>query len=170
MTDEASNEALQGGYFVEYVKNKKQPRVKNTLVKYGAQSFLQTVFQALTPLAGTLYLGLTNAAYTFDQAALLTALNAGEPVGNGYARQALIRDNTHWTVSEVNGVMMVQSVIVNFTCTGAPWTQNWLRMFICDAAAGTAGNVVSLSGAAPAPRVVNVGAGPAIQYEYFLRG
>lgn len=162
--------ALRGGYFVEHVQ-KKRLYHKNTLVKYGAQAILQTVFQGAAVFAATWYIGLTNANYTFDAAGLLATLAAGEPVANGYARIALAQSNVGWpTVSEVNGVMMVLSKQCNFVCTTAPWTINWTRAFLCDAAAGGAGNVIAVSGPTPAPRTVNVGAGPSIQYSHFLRG
>lgn len=166
-------EALQGGYFAEYVKNKGKfvykQRTKNTLVSTGANWFLRDIFRKETTLLpNTFYLGLTSAAYTFDTATL-AAINAGEPVGHGYARQAINRDTVDWTVSEVNGVMMAQSKVVTFTAS-SDWASTWLRMFICDQAAGTAGFVISLSGPAPAARTVLSGSGPSVSYQYFLRG
>lgn len=158
-----------GGYFVEHVEGKEPLHIKNTLVAQGAQWFLRTMFRGEAVLPATYYLGLTNSSYTFDTATL-ALMAAGEPVANGYARQALNKNTTDWTVQEVNGVYQALSKIVTFTCTTAPWTVNWLRMFLCDAAAGTAGNVVAVSGPAPAARVVNVGAGPSIQYQFYLRG
>lgn len=144
-------------------------RKKNTLVAQGASWFLRTIFRGEAVLPATYYLGLTNAAYTFDQANLLTALNAGEPVGNGYARQALVKNTVDWTVQEVNGVMQALSKIATFTAS-ADWSAQWLRMFICDQAAGTAGQVISVSGPAPALRTVLNGQGPSVRYTYYLRG
>lgn len=143
-------------------------RKKNTLVANGASWFLRTVFRGEAVLPATYYLGLTNAGYTFD-GATLAALAAGEPVGNGYARQALVKNTTDWTVQEVNGVMQALSKIATFTAS-ADWTAQWLRMFICDASAGTVGNVVSVSGPAPALRTVLNGQGPSVRYSYYLRG
>lgn len=158
-----------GGYFTEHQPGGEKIELKNTLVANGASWFLRTIFRGEAVLPATYYLGLTNAAYSFD-GTTLASLAAGEPVANGYARQALVKNTTDWTVQEVNGVMQALSKIVNFTCTTAPWTIDWLRMFICDASAGTSGNVISVSGPAPGPRHVIVGAGPAIDYAYYLRG
>lgn len=158
-----------GGYFIEHQADGSKREVKNTLVATGASWFLRTMFRGEAVLPATYYMGLTNAAYTFD-GATLAGLAAGEPVGNGYARQPLVKNTTDWTVQEVNGVMQALSKIAIFTCTGAGWTQNWLRMFLCDAAAGTAGNVVAVAGPAPGPRVVGVGAAPSCQYAFYLRG
>lgn len=160
--------ALQGGYFVEHVQDKHILH-KNTLVQYGAQSMLEAVFQGATPFAATWYLGLTNVSYTFDEAALLAALHAGEPAGHGYARIAINQDNVDWTISEVNGVMQTLSKICTFTAS-SDWDKQWLRMFLCDAVSGTSGNVISVSGPAPASRTVLNGAGPSMQYAYYLRG
>lgn len=146
----------------------KQIEMPNTLLRTGATWMLQTVFQGLAVTPVTYYLGLTSAGYSWTST--LAALAAGEPVGNGYARQALTKNNVDFTVQEVNGVMQVISKLVTFTCAGAQWTQNWQRGFICDAAAGTVGDVVAVSGPAPTARVVGVGQGPTMQYTGYLRG
>lgn len=156
-----------GGYFIEHTP-KGLLYHKNTLVATGASWFLRTMFRGEAVLPATYYVGLTNAAYTFDGATLAT-MAAGEPVGNGYARQALEKNTTDWTVQEVSGVMQALSKIVQFTAT-ALWTQNWQRAFLCDAAAGTVGNVIAVSGPTPVARTVNTGQGPAVQYTYYLRG
>lgn len=168
-----------GGYFIEHPRNvggkvagskvKGPHYVKNTLVANGANWFLRTMFRGEAVLPATYYLGLTNASYTFD-GATLAGLAAGEPVANGYARQALNKNTTDWTVQEVNGIYQALSKMCSFTCTTAPWTVQWLRMFLCDASAGTSGNVIAVSGPAPAPRNVIVGGGPEIQYAFYLRG
>lgn len=158
-----------GGYFVEYFEDGSELAIKNTLVEKGAEWFLRTMFRGESVLPSTYYMGLTNAAYTFDTATL-ASIAAGEPVGNGYARQALNKNTTDWTVQEVNGVLQALSKMVTFACTGSPWTVAWVSAFLCDAASGTSGNVISVSGPAPAPRTVGVGFGPSLQYQYYLRG
>lgn len=156
-----------GGYYIEYVDGIAQKPIKNTMLRTGAQWFLQTFFQGLAVTPATYYMGLTNAAYTWTST--LADLNVGEPAGHGYARQAITKNNVDWTVAEVNGFMQALSKIVTFTAS-SNWDKQWNRMFICDQAAGTAGSVVSVSGPAPALRTVLSGAGPSCQYEYFLRG
>lgn len=167
-----------GGYFVEHEFDmrynrlpefeRKKSNIKNTLVATGASWMLRTIFRGEAVLPATYYVGLTNAGYSFD-ATTLAAMAAGEPVGNGYARQAAVKNTSDWTVQEVNGVMQALSKMLTFTASGL-WTQNWQRAFLCDAAAGTAGNVLAVSGPTPNPRTVNTGQGPSIQYTFYLRG
>ena len=159
----------RGGYFIERVPGRDDLEIKNTLVKFGAESFLRDIFRKETTLlANTWYLGVTNLSYNFDTSTLAD-IAAGEPVGNGYARQALGRGTVDWTVDEINGVMRAISKTCVFTAS-ANWDKNWLRIFLCDAAAGTVGNLIALSGPAPAPRTVLSGAGPSLAYTFFLRG
>ena len=156
---------LEGGYFIEHVGKHKFFR-KNTVVEYGAERFLRTLFRAEAVLPAAYYMGLTSAAYNWNST--LADLEAGEPVGNGYARQTLTRNTVDWTVQEVNGVEQALSKLVTFTASGT-WTQNWQRAFLATVAAG-AGDVIAVSGPAPAPRVVTVGTGPTMQYTFYLRG
>jgi hypothetical protein len=156
-----------GGYFVEYQNGIPLEPIKNTLVEQGAKWFLQTMFRGEDVLPDTYYLGLTNATYSFTSA--LSVLTAGEPSGNGYVRQALNRDTTDWTVQVVNGVMQALSKVVTFTAS-ANWDKSWQRAFICDVETGDTGNIIAVSGPAPTARTVLSGAGPSVQYQYFLRG
>jgi hypothetical protein len=157
-----------GGYFIEHLPNGRLKFHKNTLVQTGASWFLRTVFRGEAVLPATYYMGLTNAGYSFD-GTTLAGLAAGEPVGNGYARQALTKNTVDWTVQEVNGAMQALSKNVTFTAS-ADWTQAWTRAFLCDAAAGTVGNVIAVAGPAPAPRTVLNGQGPTMNYTFYLRG
>lgn len=156
-----------GGYFVEYTNGKVLETIKNTLLETGANWFLRTMFRGESVLPSSYYMGLTNSSYSFTSS--LADLAAGEPSGNGYARQELAVDTTDWTVQSVNGVMQALSKIVTFTAS-ADWDKNWQRAFLCDAASGTSGNVISVSGPAPVPRTVLSGQGPSMQYQYYLRG
>lgn len=159
----------QGGYF-HFIEDNKLRIVKNTLVKTGAEWILRDIFRNETGLwPANMYMGLTSAGYSFD-GTTLAGLAAGEPVGNGYARQLITRANVDWTVTEVNGAMQALSKIVTFTCSVANWTQNYQRAFLCDAAAGGVGNVMAVSGPTPAPRIVTPGNGPSSRYEFWLRG
>lgn len=142
--------------------------INNTIVSDGAQRYLQNLFQAGATLPGTFYIGLTNASYTFDTASL-AAVAAGEPVGNGYARQAAVRNTSDWDVSEIGGFWRAKSKQLVYTAS-ADWTNPWSRAFLCNAASGTSGNVFALSGPTVAPRVVLNGAPPSISYEFWVRG
>lgn len=161
---------ISGGYFHILHPGREPLEIKNTLVKTGAEWILRDIFRNETGLwPANMYMGLTNAGYSFD-GTTLAALAAGEPVGNGYARQLITRAGADWTVQEVNGAMQALSKLVTFTCAGAPWTVNYVRAFLCDAAAGAVGNVMAVSGATPAPVATVVGAGPSTRYEFWLRG
>lgn len=142
--------------------------VKNGLVAYGATGFCAAVFQKTVFGTANWYMGLTNVGYTFD-GTTLAGLNAGEPVGNGYARQAIVLSGAGWVISEVNGVVQAVSVICNFTAS-ADWSALWQRMFLCDAAAGTAGNIIAVSGPTSAPIQTKSGVPPSLRYIHYLRG
>lgn len=158
-----------GGYFVENPGTRHEHTIKNTIVAQGGTLWLRAIFRGEATVPGSYYLGLSNAAYTFDNATV-TLLAAGEPVGNGYARKQLQANTGDWTVSEVNGVLQAQSKIVTFTCSGAQWTVAYTRMFLVDSASGNSGNIYAVSGPTPSPRTVLVGAGPSVQYNFWLRG
>jgi hypothetical protein len=122
-----------------YWKNGSPIITPNTVVKDGAEMFLQLLFQATDNLPASFWLGLTGASYDYDNA-LLSDIVAAEPSGNGYARQELVRNDTDWDVSEVNGIMRARSKIVTFVAS-ANWDKTWKRMFLCSAGTGTTGTV-----------------------------
>lgn len=143
-------------------------RIPNTIVKNGAEIFLQNLFQDVqTNMPAAYYLGLTDATYTYDSADL-SDIAAGEPTGNGYARQLLTRNDTDWDVAEVNGLMRARSKLVTFTAS-ANWDVAWSRMFLCNQASGTSGFVFALSGALLTPATVLSGDGPSVRYEFWNR-
>ncbi len=158
-----------GGYFIENPEKPTRREIKNTIAAQGGTLWLRAIFRGEATVPGSYYLGLSNAAYTFDSATV-TLLAAGEPVGNGYARQQLHANTSDWTVTEVNGVLQAQSKIVTFTCSGSNWTIAYTRMFLADSASGNSGNIYAVSGPTPSPRTVLVGAGPSVQYNFWLRG
>jgi hypothetical protein len=129
---------------------------------------MQRTFRGEDVMPASLFMGLTNVGGSFDDVTLAD-LAAGEPVGNGYARQELVTGTSDWTVDEVNGVIRVISKTVEFTAS-ANWDKAWDRMFLCTVLDGTSGDVFAISGPAPAPRTVLSGAGPSINYEFWLRG
>lgn len=145
-----------------------EEHVRNTIVSDGAQRYLQALFQAGATLPANFYVGLTNATYTFDTATL-ALIAAGEPVGNGYARQAAVRNGSDWDVSEIGGFWRAKSKQLVFTAS-ADWTAAWSRMFLCNLVSGTGGNVFALSAPTVAPRVVLNGAPPTVSYEFWVRG
>jgi hypothetical protein len=130
----------------------------NTLVGEGFALWLRTIFRAEAVLAANFYLGLTNAAIGYGDS--LATAAAGEPSGNGYARQALTRGTGAWTVEQVNGLYRARSSLVTFTAS-ANYDKTYTRMFLCDVSAGTGGKLHAASGPTPNPIQVLSGAGPA---------
>lgn len=152
-----------GGYF-----NIDGEEYKNTLVAVGCTRFLRSMFRGENTLPTNFYVGLTNASYDFDTTTIAD-LAVGEPVGNGYARQPVVRNTTDWVVQEVNGIIQAQSKTVTFTAS-ADWDKTWRRAFLCDIASGTSGNLYAVSGPTPAARTVLLDNGPLVTYEFWLRG
>lgn len=142
-----------------------EERIPNNIVADGANLWLQQIFQAVA-LPGSFYIGLTGARYEFDTADLAT-IAIGEPVGNGYARQPLNRDNVDWGVQLVNGFYRARSKLVTWTAT-ADWTRVWSRMFLTDQAVGTAGIVYSLSGPTQEGQITRQADVVNLQYEFWL--
>ncbi|HMD82453.1 MAG TPA: hypothetical protein VKE92_14150 [Anaerolineales bacterium] len=157
-----------GGCFVliDPKTGRELEEIANTIVGDGADAFLRSLFRGEATAPATYYLGLTNASYTFASATL-TAIAAGEPSGNGYARQALVKNTSDWAVSAVNNQYKAESISVTFTASGT-WSPNWTRMFLCNASSGTSGIVFALSGARSA-QVVQSGQGPTLKYRFWLR-
>lgn len=152
-----------------YTLNRGKPnerRVRNTIVQDGAEYFLRSLFRGEAVMPVDFYLGLTNASYTYTAASLAT-IAAGEPVGNGYARQPITRGVGGWTVSTVGNYTKAEGIDVTFTASAA-WDKEWTRMFLCNVASGTAGIVFSLSKAIEAQEVLS-GDGPTVNYEHWIR-
>lgn len=140
---------------------------RNKLTKQGATLYLELLFQATASLPASVYMGLTGAALDYDSD--LADAAAAEPAGNGYARQAIVRSNAGWTVEEVNGVMRARSVVKLFTATGN-YDKTWSRAFLCDQAAGTAGNLIAAGGPTQSPIQTLNGLGPSVDYVANLNG
>ena len=111
---------------------------ENTLLDDGEQMLLDIGFRAAAQ--GSFYLGVANdTPLETDTLADL----AGEPVGNGYARQALARNSTDWPVLALNsGDYQVISKLVTFTASGGSIGPVNI-MFLCDAASGTVGKYIA---------------------------
>lgn len=152
-----------------YTINRGKPnerRVKNTVVKDGAELFVRSLFRGEAVMPATFYMGLTNANYSYSSA-LLSDIAVGEPTGNGYARQPLGRNTTDWAFATVGNFTKAESIDVTFTAS-AQWDKAWTRMFLCNVASGTAGIVFSLSKAID-PQTVLSGEGPTLNYEHWIR-
>lgn len=147
---------------------KREKRIWNTITADGADRILRTVFANVAGLLpANWYLGLTNITPDYD--VTLAEVAAGEPVGEGYARQAIARDIGSWTIALVNGFYVARSAVVQFEATGT-YTQTYSRAFLCNAASGTVGQVFGFSGTTPSPVQVTAGNGPPALYECWIRG
>lgn len=136
--------------------------IPNTICADGAEMFLKSLFQAAAVMPTNFYLGFTNADLDYDSD--LADAEAGEPSGNGYARATLVRNNTDWTVEQVNGVFRARSKTSTFTAS-ANWDKTWTRLFIANVASG-AGKLICASGPAPSAVQVTTGNGPTAAYVY----
>lgn len=142
--------------------------IPNTICRAGAEAFGKQLFQADdADMPVDFYIGLTNASLDFDSD--LTDAAATEISGNGYARQPLTRDNTDWTIEEINGVIRARSAQVTFTAS-ANWSTLWSRAFITDVVSGTSGLLFCASGPTPAPVQTLSGLGPPVDYRFNLNG
>lgn len=141
--------------------------IPNLIADQGAVLMLRNFFRGEAVLPANYYLGLTSAMLDFDS--VLADAAAGEIAGNGYARQALNRGTGAWTVETVNSTRRARSSVANFTAS-ADWSSTYRRMFLCDASAGTAGNLIAASGPTDAPVQVLSGFGPAVAYLFNIQG
>lgn len=154
------------GVFVLNPGKPNELRIRNTIVEDGAMRFAKSLMRAEAVLPAAYYLGLTNASYEFDDADL-TDIEAGEPSGNGYARQTLTRDTTDWNTPTLeNNAVRCVSKEVTFTASAA-WDKTWNRMFLANVANG-AGVVFAISGSFGTQTVLS-GAGPTCRYEMWIR-
>lgn len=155
------------GEFSFSIRGKRKGRKCNTMTKDGAALFLQSLFCAGDVLPASYYLGVCNCEYSFDTT--LVDVAATEPSGNGYARVAIARDNTHWTLTKQNNYYMAESARATFTAT-ADWDKPWRQMFLCDAAAGTSGHLIAVSARWDDDIYVEAGVPPVAWYRFYLRG
>lgn len=140
--------------------------VPNGMIGEGVEWLLRNAFRAEAVLPANWYIGLTNAAVAYGDS--LATAAAGEPVGNGYARQPLVRNTTDWTAEQVNGIWRVRSKTVTFTASGT-WTVDYQRMFIASVVSG-AGRLLSVSGSLASPVHITAGNGPTVDYRLNVGG
>lgn len=117
----------------------------------GEEFILDVVFNETQSVPATYYIGLDDRG-TVAEADTLPP--AGEPVGNGYVRQAVNSDATDWTVSQVGGDFQAVSKTVVFTAAGGPIPAagNVMNMFLSTTLDDT-GNLVA-SVVLSTPRII----------------
>lgn len=144
--------------------------IKNNIPQEGEAALLKMMFRGddtIVADGGNFYLGLKDAAYASN---LTLASLTGEPSGaGGYARQPLVRNNANWpNLLLVNGVYRIGSISVNFTATGADYSTAFSRLFLCSVVSGSAGILLSVSGALSVPTLIQNGVTLPVQYELYL--
>ena len=155
------------GFLVLNPDTPEEYRVENRICDEGVNLFLKHIFQDDDDIGATLYLGLMGADYDVtDGLADIT----GEPTHNtnGYARAALTRDGTDFpSIALVNGVYRVQSKLLTFTASGGDFDESVWRAFLCNAASGTTGELIAVTGAFSAARTITTTTPLPVRYEYW---
>lgn len=156
------------GFFIKDPGTSEEEIVRNRLVDEGAEAYLQTIFQAANPLGTHLYIGLMTLAYErTDGLADITEPTHGT---NGYARQQVTRDATDWPdISKVNGVFRAESKQVTFAASGGDFDQPFQRLFITNAASGTSGLLIAVSGAFAASKVIVEDESVPFKYQFWTQ-
>lgn len=131
------------GTFYGLVNERLLPPLHNTLTDAGANLFLETLFQAQSVLASSLYLGVCNLDYSFDTT--LADVADTEPTNGAYARVALTRNTSDWSISKSGNERTATSVTKTFAAATADWNKPFTQFFLCDCATGSTGNLICVS-------------------------
>lgn len=138
----------------------------NFIPSEGGQTLLRMILwddHSVVVGGGNFYIGLMGAAVDFTTT---LATLAGEPAGNGYARQAVLRSNAGWpTETQNNNVWHTQSQTVTFTASG-PYNVTVQRVFICSVLSGTVGKLIAISAPFPTPFQVDVSTPLPVAYDF----
>lgn len=125
--------------------------IPNNITTYGTEMILRWAFQ---DAAYALHMGLANCSPALDLA--IESLNEPTIAVNGYARQALAKDNVDWlTYGTLNGESYLESKEVVFAATGGDFDKAIVRMALINSEAALTGTlVVALSNPLPAPIII----------------
>lgn len=162
------------GQFKLFPGTKREIIVPNVVVREGEESLIKMSLQGddtIVAAAGNFYMGLCgqqlNTQGVVDRDSTLATI-AGEPTTGGYARQPFTRDAVGWPqLSQVNGVWVATSRVVNFTAAAADIGTVW-RAFICSVNAGNAGKLFSLSGLFPVGTYIANGQTFPVEYQMYF--
>jgi hypothetical protein len=143
----------------------------NRIPVEGQQALLEMICEASVAdvsAGGNFYIGLCSENHAASDT--LTEMAVSEPVGNGYARQAITRDATGWPTKGVtNDVRYQRTATVNFTSTGS-YNVTITKAFLCNAASGTTGVLFSTGAPLATPLQITSAAPLATTYDLFVRG
>lgn len=123
--------------------------IPNNITKFGAETILAAALRNTVP---TFWVGLVDGVP--DPALLIQ--NLQEPsFTNGYGRIQIARSNVGWPgAGDVNGEPYLESGWLTFAASGGNFSKSIRRMMIVATQSGTTGNVIALSAALPALRLI----------------
>jgi hypothetical protein len=137
--------ARKGVHVIAHVRHRNrdgeviwEETIHNIFHDEGEEYLVKVAFSEELSVPATHYIGL-DARTTLAEADTLSSL-AGEPSGNGYARQAVNTDNTDYTASQESGDWQAATKIVTFAASGGS-IGPVDNCFLCDAASGTTGDL-----------------------------
>lgn len=163
---------LRGEFLIVDPSGKASPLiVPNLITRAGAIAILQSIFQNAadgsiwTDSSGDFWIGLCDEPA--DKEKTMASLTT-EPVGNGYARQAVPRTVVDWTpVTAINAEGM-ESAVVTFTAAGGDFT-TISRVFLSgENTQDGSGVLFAFSGALPQPIIIADTESRDVSYRFFL--
>lgn len=144
----------------------------NRLVDEGEDLLLRVAFrdEGATLLPNGFFVGMcADPAVAGEVPEDLTLADLSEPVGNGYARQAIERSAVGWeTIDAFGQYMRARSKLLTFTCSTAQWTVAGRRLFLSNVETGTIGKLIAVSGLFDAPVQLNPGDIHPVRYGFLL--
>ena len=143
--------------------------IPNNVTEYGCKLFLELAFQ---DSSYNVYIALANAVPDFGLQ--LEELNEPTLGVNGYARQAIARDNIDWpTIALELGEPYIESKNFVFAATGGPYDKAINRLALVNHQTSVLGaEVIALSAAMPAELTIDVGTpelSRTFKYRLYLR-
>lgn len=115
--------------------------IPNMLQDEGELFILEVVFTQGASVPAAYYLGLDDRP-TLTETDTLATVAATEPVGDGYARQAVNSDAVDWTITQDAGDYQAASKTVTFTAAGGT-IGPVKNLFLCNVASGTVGSLIA---------------------------
>lgn len=158
------NSPLQGAFILP----KRGIVILNHYTTLGAQSILRQQYRGESVWAGDLYIGLCQEVIDADME--LGDITTEPSSAGGYARKALQLNTTDWPTSDlVNGIPHIRSKVLNFAASSANYSVPFTRLFLCDAASGSSGLLISMSAALNTPLLIEDGSDEDVQYEVYMK-
>jgi len=162
---------IHGAFTIYPGDPERELRVENSILDEGEIAFLKMIAQAdgavIANSSGNFYVGLCSE--TVSETLTLATMSTEPDSTGGYARQAVARSSTGWpNTSQVNGVWRIYTGTINFSASGADFSDTFTRLFLCNVASGTSGKLLSISGALPTAQQIEAGQTFPCIYELYL--